>query len=164
MSYLINKIEHSYTNIHIQKTLLFTVFKSKLHECKKHTMPPAQLIRLLKEMRTHLTFSLPFGGSSISEDITFKVLDAYFEGAELSVKILFAELPYSVMGTRHHFDKLIKANWIECRKSEKDARVRLVFPTNNLLKAIDLLSDNFQKTFSEHAIKNNIVASAVNQH
>jgi hypothetical protein len=112
-------------------------------------------------MRSHLTFSLPFGGSSISEDITFKVLDAYFEGAELSVKILFAELPYSVMGTRHHFDKLIKANWIECRKSDKDARVRLVFPSNNLLKAIDLLSDNFQKTFSDHALKTNYEALVV---
>lgn len=124
-------------------------------------MPPFQFIRLLKEMRSHLTFSLPFGGSSISEDITFKVLDAYFEGAELSVKILFAELPYSVMGTRHHFDKLIKANWIECKKSDKDARVRLVLPTDNLLSAIDLLSDNFQKTFSEHAIKTNIAGSAI---
>jgi DNA-binding MarR family transcriptional regulator len=112
-------------------------------------MSPTQFIRLLKEIKSHLTLNFPFGGSSISEEITLKVLDAYFSGAELSVKNLFVDLPYSVMGIRHNFDRLLKDNWIECKKSDKDARVRLVFPTDNLLEKINLLSENFEKTFQE---------------
>jgi DNA-binding MarR family transcriptional regulator len=50
------------------------------------------------------------------------------------------------MGIRHHFDKLIRGGWIECRKSSKDARVKLVFPTDKLLKEIDMLSHNFQSS------------------
>lgn len=107
-------------------------------------MPPAQFIKLLKKIKNSLTLNFPLGGSSISEDITFKVLDAYFSGAELSVKNLFADLPYSVMGTRNHFDRLIKGGWIECRKSPKDARVRLVVPTDDLLNEINILSHNFE--------------------
>jgi hypothetical protein len=110
---------------------------------------PTQFFRLLKEMRR---LNLSFANSSISEDITFKVLDHYFNEKELPVKILFADLPYSLMGMRNHFDMLIKNNWIELKKSDKDARVRLVIPTKNLIKQIHLLTENFKKTFSENNI------------
>jgi hypothetical protein len=116
---------------------------------KKIAEDPTHFLRLLKEIRK---LNLSFANSSISEDITFKVLDHYFNEKELPVKILFADLPYSLMGMRNHFDMLIKNNWIELKKSDKDARVRLVIPTQNLIEQIHLLTENFKKTFSENNI------------
>jgi hypothetical protein len=119
-------------------------------------MPSLKFIKLLAEIRGHLSTHFPFGSSTIAEDIIFKVLNTYFSGTELSVKILFAELPYSLMGTRHHFNRLLKDDWIECIKSDKDARVRLVIPTNRLLEQITFLSENFQKIFDEYLITTNL--------
>ncbi len=109
------------------------------------------LVNLLRDVRLHISTHLPIGHSYIPQDIIFKVLDSYFENREISVKILFAELPYSVMGIRHHFDRLIKNNWIELRKSEKDARVKTVIPSDKLLKRLNLLTSNLEKTFYEHS-------------
>jgi ankyrin repeat protein len=61
----------------------------------------------------------------------------------------------------YNADKLIKDNWIECKKSDKDARVRLVCPSNNLLNRIDLLSETFQKNFGEHTFNKNIKESGL---
>jgi len=113
------------------------------------------LVNLLKDIRWQISIHLPIGHSYIPQDIIFKVLDGYFENRELSVKILFAELPYSVMGTRHHFDRLLKSEWIESRKSEKDARVKIVLPSTKLLKRLNLLTNNLEKTFFEHQTKFN---------
>ncbi|MBU3542488.1 hypothetical protein ICE94_04300 [Polynucleobacter sp. MWH-Loch1C5] len=111
------------------------------------------LVNLLRDIRWQISIHLPIGHSYIPQDIIFKVLDSYFENKEISVKILFAELPYSVMGTRHHFDRLIKSNWIELRKSDKDARVKIVLPSSKLLKRLHLLTTNLEKTFFEHQTK-----------
>jgi len=116
---------------------------------KKIAENSTHFFKLLKEIRK---LTLPFAESSIAEEITFKVLDHYFEERELPVKILFADLPYSLMGMRNHFNMLIKDNWIELKKSDKDARIRLVIPTQNLLKKIDLLTGNFKDIFSEDHI------------
>ena len=113
------------------------------------------LVNLLKDIRWQISIHLPIGHSYIPQDIIFKVLDGYFENRELSVKILFAELPYSIMGTRHHFDRLLKSEWIESRKSEKDARVKIVLPSTKLLKRLNLLTNNLEKTFFEHQTKFN---------
>ncbi len=113
------------------------------------------LVNLLRDIRWQISIHLPIGHSYIPQDIIFKVLDGHFENRELSVKILFAELPYSVMGTRHHFDRLLKSEWIESRKSEKDARVKIVLPSSKLLKRLNLLTNNLEKTFYEHQTKFN---------
>jgi hypothetical protein len=119
-------------------------------------MPSLKFLKLLAEIRGHLSTHFPFGSSTIAEDIIFKVLNAYFSETELSVKVLFADLPYSLMGTRHHFNRLLKDDWIECIKSDKDARVRLVVPTIRLLKEITFLSENFLKIFDEYLIATNL--------
>jgi hypothetical protein len=119
-------------------------------EYKQH-----RLVNLLKDIRWQISIHLPIGHSYIPQDIIFKVLDGYFENRELSVKILFAELPYSIMGTRHHFDRLLKSEWIESRKSEKDARVKIILPSTKLLKRLNLLTNNLEKTFFEHQTKFN---------
>lgn len=113
------------------------------------------VVNLLRDIRWQISTHLPIGHSYIPQDIIFKVLDGHFENREMSVKILFAELPYSVMGTRHHFDRLLKSEWIESRKSEKDARVKIVLPSSKLLKRLNLLTNNLEKTFYEHQTKFN---------
>jgi hypothetical protein len=122
------------------------------------------LVNLLKDIRWQISTHLPIGHSYIPQDIIFKVLDGHFENREMSVKILFAELPYSVMGTRHHFDRLLKSDWIESRKSEKDARVKIVLPSTKLLKRLNLLTNNLEKTFCEHQSKYNLIQVSSNSH
>ncbi len=111
------------------------------------------LVNLLRDIRWQISIHLPIGHSYIPQDIIFKILDSHFENREMSVKILFAELPYSIMGTRHHFDRLIKSSWIELQKSDKDARVKIVKPSTKLLKRLHLLTTNLEKTFFEHQTK-----------
>lgn len=121
-----------------------------------------KFLKLLQEMRGHISIFLPFGSSTLCEDITFKVLEAYYSGTELSVKNLFSDLPYSIMGTRHHFNKLLKNDWVESKKSDKDARVRLVYPTDKLLEQIDLLFEKSQTSFVEYMVVAKQAACAVN--
>jgi hypothetical protein len=116
-----------------------------------------RLVNLLRDIRWQISTHLPIGHSYIPQDIIFKVLNGHFENREMSVKILFAELPYSIMGTRHHFDRLLKSEWIESRKSEKDARVKIVLPSSKLLKRLNLLTNNLEKTFYEHQSKYNLI-------
>jgi hypothetical protein len=61
---------------------------------------------------------------------------------ELTVKALFATLPYSDMGLRYHFRKLVDTGWIELHAVNGDARVKQVKPTEKLSKQFGLLTAN----------------------
>lgn len=62
-------------------------------------------------------------------------------GEELTVKALFASLPYSDMGIRYHFDKLVKTGWIELHNGDKDNRIKRVKPSEKLSKRFFLLTN-----------------------
>lgn len=61
---------------------------------------------------------------------------------ELTVKALLATLPYSDMGLRYHFRKLVYSGWIELHAVNGDARVKQVKPTEKLSKHWELLSNS----------------------
>ena len=85
---------------------------------------------------------LPIGHSFIPYDILVTALDSFTSGKGLTVKALFATLPYSDMGLRYHFRKLVGSGWIELHAVNGDARVKQVKPTDKLLKHFELLSNS----------------------
>ncbi len=85
---------------------------------------------------------LPIGHSFIPYDILVAVFESHSNGSNLTVKSLFASLPYSVMGLRYHFRKLIETGWLELHAIDNDARVKQIKPTEKLIRHFELLSQS----------------------
>ena len=98
----------------------------------------ATLVLIRKQSAAHL----PIGHSFIPYDILVTVLDSFTSDKGLTVKALFATLPYSDMGLRYHFRKLVDSGWIELHAVNGDARVKQVKPTEKLSKHFELLSNS----------------------
>lgn len=98
------------------------------------------LVNALLEVRKQSTVLLPIGHSFIPFDILLAVIKGNETGEDLTVKALFANLPYSDMGIRYHFRTLIKNGWIELHNGDLDTRIRRVKPTEKLVKHYSLLS------------------------
>jgi hypothetical protein len=99
------------------------------------------VIDLLAVIRKQATRHLPIGHSFIPYDILVVVVGDALNNNELTVKALFASLPYSDMGLRYHFRKLIEAGWIELHSTTSDARVKKVKPTEKLSIQFALFSN-----------------------
>lgn len=87
-------------------------------------------LTLLLEYKCLLKKHLPFEFPLISFDIALVVLKNENEGSQL--KVLYATLPYSPMGIRHHYLNLIRDGWITAKTSSNDKRVKLIFPSEKL--------------------------------
>jgi len=107
-------------------------------ETKQQLTVVATLALIRRESAAHL----PIGHSFIPYDILVTVVDSFTSNKELTVKALFATLPYSDMGLRYHFKKLVDSGWIELHAINGDARVKQVKPTEKLSKQFGLLSAN----------------------
>ena len=105
-------------------------------EIKQQHSVVATLALIRKQSAAHL----PIGHSFIPYDILVTVVDSFTSDKELTVKALFATLPYSDMGLRYHFRKLVDGGWIELHAVNGDARVKQVKPTDKLSKHFELLS------------------------
>ena len=105
-------------------------------EIKQQQSVVANLAFIRKESAAHL----PIGHSFIPFDILITVVECFTSDKELTVKALFATLPYSDMGLRYHFRKLVDTGWIELHTTTGDARVKQVKPTEKLAKQFELFS------------------------
>ena len=92
------------------------------------------VVAILALIRKQCATHLPIGHSFIPYDILVTVVDSFTSNKELTVKALFATLPYSDMGLRYHFRKLIDKGWIELHVVDGDARAKQVKPTEKLSK------------------------------
>ena len=100
------------------------------------------VVATLALIRKHSAAHLPIGHSFIPYDILITVVDSFTSNKDLTVKALFATLPYSDMGLRYHFRKLVDTGWIELHAVNGDARVKQVKPTEKLSKQFGLLTAN----------------------
>ena len=91
------------------------------------------IVLSLKAIRFQSTNYLPIGNSFIPFDMLIAVLDCFVINRTITVKVLFASLPYSDMGMRYHFRKLVNDGWIELHTSAKDLRVKEILPSQKLL-------------------------------
>ena len=92
-----------------------------------------EIVSNLSKIR-HITAShFPIGHSFIPYDILLTVLDFHINEKKLTVKNLFVVLPFSDMGLRYHFNRLLNSGWVELVKSETDSRIKEVVPSEKLL-------------------------------
>ena len=106
------------------------------------------VVATLALIRRQSAAHLPIGHSFIPYDILVTVVDCFTSNTELTVKALFATLPYSDMGLRYHFRKLVDTGWIELHTTNGDARVKQVRPSAKLSKQFDLLSASLSSLFT----------------
>ena len=69
--------------------------------------------------------------------------------SRITVKTLFAAVPYSDAAVRKHFDKLLSENWVFLENDPTDRRIRYIRPTEKLTACLTnwLFScDNLFKT------------------
>ena len=97
---------------------------------------------MFAELRKQIYVHLPVGHSFIPFDILLTVVNSHQMQSQLTVKALFTVLPYSDMGLRYHFKKLIDTGWIELGAITTDARLKQVKPTSKLLKQFGLVSSS----------------------
>lgn len=96
-----------------------------------------QTAKLLKKVRYITVSHLPIKNSFITYDLLIHLIENDLSGNLLTVKRLFAELPYSDMGTRFHFKRLVDEEWIELIENKEDAR-------SKYCKASEKLKSKFQ--------------------
>lgn len=93
----------------------------------------------LRRLRERISIYLPVTHSLIPLDILLTVFCGGQDGQDLTVKALFASLPYSDMGIRHHFKKLIEEDWIKLHNGDKDSRLKRVRATEKLRQNLNKL-------------------------
>lgn len=80
--------------------------------------------------------SLPQSSSLIALDIIITVSLSYINNQETTVKSLWACLPKSNTGIRFQYNKLLKDGWLTTSPHENDSRVKIVQPTDKLIKLL----------------------------
>ncbi len=125
--------------IHINIIMATNMKRDDLHEVLE------TLSRTREVAREHL----PIDHSFIPFDILLHVFSAHTRNERLSVKGLFAKLPFSDMGIRYHFDKLVSSGWITLAPDETDGRVKLCAPSNRLIDSIQALALDFKSKESQ---------------
>jgi hypothetical protein len=102
-------------------------------------------------------FHKEFSGinSQITIDIICLVVAHQIE-PHLTVKNLFESLPYSDMGIRYRFNRLIKDGYIELHNGSSDTRVKFVKPSQKLLDKFTKIVHIFDMQLSNinHQAKN----------
>ena len=107
---------------------------------------PEQLIQQLIKLRELTAIHLPIGHSFIPYDILLVVVEGSISNNQLTVKALFTTLPYSDMGLRYHYRRLVDSGWIEVKPSSNDKRSKALVPTLKLLEAFKAVDRSLAKT------------------
>lgn len=88
---------------------------------------------------------LPLGGSLIAQSLMLNLFLSHHRKEVLTVKSLFAGIPYSDMGIRYHFRRLVDDGWVELKPSTEDKRTRLCVPTAKFEAAWKLIFEQMDK-------------------
>jgi len=104
--------------------------------------------KLLKKTREITSTHLPIGHSFIPYDILLHVVVSHLTKKKLTVKSLFASLPYSDMGTRYHFKRLVDNGWIRLAADKNDSRNKTCHSTKKLQDKFRLISNDLEKADS----------------
>lgn len=98
------------------------------------------LLQQLIRLRGLTSLHLPIGHSFIPYDILLAVAHASLSNDPLTVKALFTALPYSDMGLRYHYRRLVASGWIGVKSSSKDKRNRALVPSLKLMQAFESIT------------------------
>jgi hypothetical protein len=118
---------------------------------KKAHVTQLQHLHMMKSLATitaGCVKHLPIGHSLIPYDILTAVIESELKHTELSVKQLFASLPYSDMGVRYHIRRLTNGGWIVTIPTEADKRVKTIHSERKLRIQFELLKKDLDSVLS----------------
>jgi len=88
-----------------------------------------EIATLLKTANQLSSKHLPLGGSLVAYELLLNLYIHHTRGEQVTIKVLFAGIPYSDMGIRYHLRKLIDDGWLELKMAPHDKRTRICVPT-----------------------------------
>jgi DNA-binding MarR family transcriptional regulator len=88
-----------------------------------------EIATLLKTANQLSSKHLPLGGSLVAYELLLNLYIHHARGEQVTIKALFAGIPYSDMGIRYHLRKLIDEGWLELKTAPHDKRTRICVPT-----------------------------------
>lgn len=94
-----------------------------------------EIASLLKKANTLSAQHLPLGGSLVAYELLLNLYLHHSRGEQVTIKALFAGIPYSDMGIRYHLRKLISDGWLELQTAQHDKRTRVCVPTTQFEQA-----------------------------
>ncbi len=94
----------------------------------------------LFHLRQRISKRLPIGNSLLPLDILVVVMMGFSDSEALTVKRLFATVPYSNTGLRYHLERLLNDGWLEFDTGITDKRIKIVRPSPKLIDTFELLS------------------------
>ena len=97
--------------------------------------------RLTEKLREALSPALPYGASLIPLDILVVVSIAHHARQPLTVKQLYAVLPYSVTGIRYNLAQLVADDWLVKSRRGDDRRLVHLLPTSRVERAFAQVRD-----------------------
>lgn len=103
-------------------------------------MPNRSALEMLEKVQAIRKWgkeNLPFYESVIANDLLIFLAIEFANGEPLSIKRLFASLPYSYTAVRQHYKKLFEDGWVIHTPDEKDRRIKYIKPSEKFIEIID---------------------------
>jgi hypothetical protein len=104
---------------------------------------------LLMSVREITSEHLPISHSIIPYQIILVVMYHHIMNEELTVKQLFNSGPFSEMGNRYHYKRLVTDEWIVLINHPNDLRQKLIRPALKSIQAFHAISEKFNSTLPE---------------
>ena len=106
------------------------------------------LIDSIFSLRSWCIDNLPIENSLIAYDLILLLSIHNYSQGQITVKQLFASVPYSYTAVRSHYLRLLEDGWIELHPDHKDKRIKYVRPTQKLVKMMNLYATTTKRLFT----------------
>jgi hypothetical protein len=106
-----------------------------------------EMLEKIQALRKWGKQNLPLYESVIADDLIIFLAIEFVGGKPLTVKRLFASLPYSYTAVRQHFKKLFNDGWVIYIPDENDKRIKYIKPSQKFVEIIDSYVDVIKITF-----------------
>lgn len=106
------------------------------------------MLEKVQAVRKWAKENLPMYESTIAYDLIIFLAIEFVGCKPLTVKRLFASLPYSYTAIRQHYKKLFKDGWVEHLPDEKDGRIKYIKPSQKFIETIDSYVETLHRTFT----------------
>lgn len=111
-----------------------------------------EIATLLKTANQLSAKHLPLGGSLVAYELLLNLYVHHSRGEQVTIKALFAGIPYSDMGIRYHLRKLISEGWLELKTAHHDKRTRICVPTPLFENAWLMIMMDLEKTLQQNLL------------
>jgi len=105
------------------------------------------MIEAIFRLRAWCRQHLPIENSLIAYDLLLLLSIHKYSNGHITVKHLFASLPYSYTAVRVHYQRYVNEGWIEHYADIKDKRIKYVRPTPKFVEMINLYTEAASEIF-----------------